>query len=142
MNTIVLGVDGSDTAHTATSWTVDIAVATGAQVVAVHAIPRFELWALGAVQIDSQPIVAEWKHQLGGAWTAPLRNANVPVTTQLVRGDPAAELLRVATETSAAMIVVGSTSHSVVHDLVVGGTAHKIINRSRVPVVLVPATAT
>ncbi len=36
------------------------------------------------------------------------------------------------------MLVVGAKSHSSVHDLVIGGTVHKIINRSAVPVVLVP----
>jgi nucleotide-binding universal stress UspA family protein len=35
------------------------------------------------------------------------------------------------------MLVIGAKSHSI-RDLVVGGTVHKVINRSTVPVVLVP----
>jgi nucleotide-binding universal stress UspA family protein len=66
-----------------------------------------------------------------------LRQAGVPCKTRFIRGDPAIELLRVATRLDAMMLVVGAKSHSA-HDLVVGGTVHKIINRSTVPVVLVP----
>ena len=51
---------------------------------------------------------------------------------------PAVELLRVATRLNATMLVIGTKSHSSVHDFVVGGTVHKIINRSSIPVVLVP----
>ena len=65
MTTIVLGVDGSNEAKRATCWTAYIASAIGAEVVAVHTIPRSELWALAALQIDAQPIIAEVQRELG-----------------------------------------------------------------------------
>ena len=55
-----------------------------------------------------------------------------------MRGDPAVELLRLATRLNALMLVIEAKSHGSMHDLVVGGTVHKIINRSPVPVTLVP----
>lgn len=103
----------------------------------VHVMPRSELWALGALQVDAKPIVDEARSLLDGPWTASLRKAGVPCRTRFVRGDRAIELLRAATRLDAMMLVVGAKSHSA-HDLVVGGTVHKIINRSTVPVVLVP----
>ena len=137
MNTIVLGLDSSKSSQAAVRWTAAIAAETGAQVVAVHVMARSELWTFGAFQVDVKPIIDELRTQLKGPWTAPLRKAGVSCTTRFVRGDPAIELLRVATDMNATMLVVGAKNHSA-HDLVVGGTAHKIINRSTVPVVLVP----
>ena len=139
MSTIVLGLDGSSGSQSAARWAVNMARETGAHVVAVHVVPRSELWTLAAVQVDSQRIVDELEELLDGSWTASLRKADVTYTTRVIRGDPAVELLRVATRLDAMMLVLGAKRRSAVHDLVVGGTVHKIINRSSVPVVLVPA---
>jgi hypothetical protein len=38
------------------------------------------------------------------------------------------------------MLVLGSKSQGVLADMIVGGTVHKVINRSTLPVVLVPAS--
>jgi nucleotide-binding universal stress UspA family protein len=141
MKTIVLGLDGSSEAKRATRWTAAIAAATGAEVVAVHAIPPSELWLMAAFQIDAEPIVADVQRELEGAWTAPLREAGIRCRTLLLHGDPAAELLRVVRDTEATLLVLGAMGHGAVHELVVGGPAHKIINRCPVPVVLVPPGA-
>ena len=93
---------------------------------------------LDAVQLNTDKLLVELRAELDGAWVAPLRKAGVEHTAQLVRGDPATELLRVAKKAHAVMLVVGSKGHSTIADLVVGGTVHKIINRSDIPVVLVP----
>ena len=138
MNTLVLGLDPSKGSQAAARWTAGVAADSGARVVAVHVMPRSELWTLGALQVDSKRFVDEMRILLDGTWTAALRKAGIPHTTRLVRGDPAGELLRIATRLSATMLVLGAKSHSSAHDLVIGGTVHKIINRSTVPVVLVP----
>jgi nucleotide-binding universal stress UspA family protein len=139
MNTIVLGLDPSKGSQAAARWTAGVAADAGARVVAVHVMPRSELWTLGALQVDAKPVVDEIRALLESSWTASLRKAGVSCTTRLVRGDPAVELLRIATRLNATMLVLGAKSHSSVHDLVIGGTVHKIINRSSVPVTLVPA---
>ena len=138
MNTIVLGLDQSKGSQAAARWVTQIARASDARVVAVHVMPRSELWTLGALQVDAKPLVDELRTLLAGPWTSSLRKADIACTTRFVRGDPAAELLRVATRLNATMPVIGTKGHSSVHDFVVGGTVHKIINRSSVPVVLVP----
>ena len=140
MSTIALGLDASKGAQAAAHWVTQIARASDDRVVAVHVMPRSELWALGALQVDAKPLVDETQALLAGPWTSALRKAGIACTTRFVRGDPAAELLRAATRLNAAMLVIGTKGHGSVHDLVVGGTVHKIINRSSVPVVLVPTT--
>ena len=139
MSTIVVGLDGSSGSQAAARWAANMARDTGAEIVAIHTVPRSELWTLAAFQVDPKAVVDELRELLEGRWTASLRKAGVTYTTRVVRGDPAVELLRVATRRKATMLVLGATSRSAVHDLVVGGTVHKIINRSSVPVVLVPA---
>jgi len=140
MNTVVLGVDPSKGAQAAVRWVAGFASESGADVVAVYVLPRSELWALGAFQIDAEQVVKEFRTLLNSTWIAPLRKAGISYTTRIVRGDPAAELLRLATRVEATMLVLGTKGHSSIHDLVVGGTVHKIINRSEIPVVLVPST--
>jgi nucleotide-binding universal stress UspA family protein len=140
VDTIVVGLDGSKGAERAVLWAAKQAQVTGARVIAVHAVPRSELWMFDAVQIDTDKLLVELRGQLEGAWVASLRKAGVEYTTQLVRGDPATELLRVAKRAHAVMLVVGSKGHSAMADLVVGGTVHKVINRSDTPVVLVPVS--
>ncbi|HTK16314.1 MAG TPA: universal stress protein [Acidimicrobiia bacterium] len=139
MDIIVLGIDGSKGAQAAAQWAAEQANRTGGRVIAVFAVPRSELWSLSAVQINIDEVLAEFRQLLDGRWTAPLRKADVEYTSQLVRGDPATELLRVAERAGAALIALGSKSHSNLADLIVGGTVHKVINRSSIPVVLVPA---
>jgi hypothetical protein len=102
-------------------------------------VPRSEIWTLAAFQVDPQPIVDELQELLDGRWTVGLRKAGIAYTTRLVRGDAAVELLRVATRLNATMLVLGAKRRASVHDLVVGGTVHKVINRSSVPIVLVPS---
>jgi len=139
MSKIIVGLDGSGGSQAAARWAANMARETGAEIVAFHAVPRSELWTLAAFQVDPQPIVDELRGLLDGPWTAGLRKAGVTYTTRVVRGDPAIELLRVAKRLDAMMLVLGAKRRSAVHDLVVGGTVHKIINRSSVPVVLIPA---
>ncbi len=138
MDNIVVGIDADKGAQSAVRWAARQAQQSGARVIAVHAVPRTGLWSLSAMQIDIDKILDELHELLDGSWTAGLRKAGVPYTTQLVRGDPATELLRAAKRAGASMLVLGSKSHSALTDLVVGGTVHKVINRSTIPVVLVP----
>jgi nucleotide-binding universal stress UspA family protein len=141
VDNIVLGVDGSSGSQNALSWAVKQAKQTDAHVVAVHAVPRTGLWSLSALQVDIEGVLRELRTLLEGSWTADLRASGVPFGTELVRGDPATELLRIANRTGASLVVLGAKSHSALADLIVGGTAHKVINRSAIPVVLVPPSA-
>ena len=138
MDTIVVGIDGSRGSLVAARWAAAQAHGREAHVIAVYAIPRTELWSMSAVQINIDKVIAEFRELLDGQWTAALRRADVDYTTQVVRGDPATELLRTAKRANASMLVLGSKSHGALADMIVGGTVHKVINRSTLPVVVVP----
>jgi len=139
METIVVGLDGDKGSQAAAVWAAEQAQPRGAHVIAVHVVPRSGLWSLSALQVDVDKVLAELRGLLDGTWCAPLRKSGVEYSTQLVRGDPALELIKAATRAKASMLVLGSKSHTGLADLVVGGTVHKTINRTTLPVVLVPA---
>ena len=137
--TIVMGVDGSPGSDAAVAWVAAHGPVLQARVIAVHVVSRMDLWDLAALQVDTAPLLAERRHKLKTTWTEPLRAAGLRVTTRLVRGDAAMELLRVAEQREADLIVIGSKNHSAARDIVLGGTAHKIVNHAHRAIVLVPA---
>ncbi len=139
METIVVGLDGDKGSLAAAVWAATQAESRDAHVIAVHVVPRSGLWSLSALQVDTDKMMDELRSLLDGTWCAPLRKSGVEHSTQLLRGDPAIELIRAATRAKASMLVLGSKSHTGLADLVVGGTVHKVINRTTLPVVLVPA---
>jgi nucleotide-binding universal stress UspA family protein len=135
---IVLGLDGSPGSEAAAHWVVAHSAALEADITAVLVIPRVELWELAALQINSERRLGTSRSLLQGAWTQPLRAAGLHVTTRLIRGDPAFELCDFANGIGADLLVIGAKSHSAIRNLL-GGTAHKVANHSRIPVVLVPS---
>ncbi len=135
---IVVGVDGSDGSLLAVRWSAKLASNLAAEVHAVHVESRAALWEFSAIQIDIGSYLDELRSLLDGMWTQPLRDADVVCHTELVRGDPATELLRSADALEADLVVVGARKHATLHDLFLGGTAHKLVNRANRPVVVVP----
>jgi nucleotide-binding universal stress UspA family protein len=63
--------------------------------------------------------------------------ADVSVTTQLLRGDPAETILRTVRKGEHDLIVMGSHGHSRLHRALLGSVSHRILHDSPVPVMLV-----
>jgi nucleotide-binding universal stress UspA family protein len=133
---IVVGVDASESSHGAVRWSARLAGALDMQIEAIHVESHLALWELSALQVDFDPYLRELQSLLDDAWTQPIRDVGVCCRTRLLRGDPSKEIMRIADEVEAFLIVVGAQRHF--HDHLIGGTAHKLVNRSRRPVVLVP----
>ena len=136
---IVVGVDGSEGAQRALGWSAELASALDAEVFAVYVVPQSWLIQLDAVQLDTKGFLAETRAKLVGEWTEALRAADVRYSTEFLRGDPATELLGVAHARHADMIVIGGATHGSLRDALLGGTAHRIVNRSPLPVLVVPS---
>lgn len=60
------------------------------------------------------------------------------VTTQLAEGDTANAILDYAQEWKADLIVMGTHSHSALEKLLMGTVAEKVLEKTRVPVYMVP----
>jgi nucleotide-binding universal stress UspA family protein len=135
---ILLGVDGTQGAVRATNWTAELAHDLGARVVVVHVVSEAWLMELSAFQFSADELVKRARTRLVGPWTQPLRDAEVQYLTELVRGEPASELLRLADERRVDLIVIGGTHHSGLRGAILGGTAHRVVNHSLQPVTVVP----
>ncbi|MEO8692215.1 MAG: universal stress protein [Acidimicrobiales bacterium] len=135
---ILIGLDGSPGSHNALRWVAEHGPALDAQIIAALVVPRSEIWELASVQIDSGPALARRRAHLEGDWTDPLRAVGLRVTTRLLRGEPGAQLCKLAETRAADLLVIGAKSHSAVPHLL-GGTAHKVANHARCPVLLVTA---
>ncbi len=67
-----------------------------------------------------------------------LAATGVPAEILVRRGNPAGHILEESQEHDAAYIIVGSHGHSALFDLVLGSTSQSVLNRAKMPVVVVP----
>jgi nucleotide-binding universal stress UspA family protein len=135
---IAVGVDGSDGSDHALTWAAELAESVGAEILAVHVVPQSWLVELEAFQVKTDQLVAERRAKLLGEWTDGLRKQGVAYSAEFGSGNPAAELLRIAREHHADVIVVGGSPHHGIRRDAIGHTAHRVANLSPLPVVVVP----
>jgi nucleotide-binding universal stress UspA family protein len=136
---ILVGVDDSNGAQHALRWCAELAASNNSHVYAVHVVSNTWLIELGALQMDSAPVIARARANMVGPWTDPLRERGVEYSTDVVVGDAASLLLGRATERHADLIVLGASRHRSLRDELLGGTAHRVVNRSSIPIAVVPA---
>lgn len=133
---ILVGVDGSACAQRALQWTVALAEALGADVVAVH--------ALGLLTHLPGPAVPSAGHhddvqRAFEQWCEPLRSSPVAHRCLLVEGNPVIALLTAGDEHDADLLVVGSRGTGGFPGLQLGSSSLQLVQHSSRPVVVVPA---
>ncbi|MFI5041932.1 MAG: universal stress protein, partial [Acidimicrobiales bacterium] len=70
-----------------------------------------------------------------------LREAGVEVEVAIIHDRPAASLLDVAAQRQASLIVVGTNGESPMIGAILGSVPQKLLHRSPIPVLVVPAPA-
>ncbi|NNN13898.1 MAG: universal stress protein [Acidimicrobiaceae bacterium] len=133
---ILVGVDGSANSLGALNWTIALAQQTNAEVMAVHAMGLKPIEEDGKFLSpeEARHITAEL---LDSVWCAPLKNSGVKHQNLLIEGSPVSALLEIAGELAVDLIVVGTRGHSL-GEASIGSTAHRIIEESKTPVVVLP----
>lgn len=132
ISTIALCVDGSGKTTDAIDWCADAAAALDAKVVAVAAVQPFFEWVP-----KGDPL--SWRREFeeqAMTWVEPLQEAGVAVLTRTTPSDEPAETLLDAAK-RAQLIVVGTQGLNKL-GLRLGGTAMRLLNRTAVPLVMVP----
>jgi nucleotide-binding universal stress UspA family protein len=137
MSTIVIGIDGSEGARHALTWTIAMATRIDAEVCAVLALRPFGEFIITAPPFPEETLQAV-KTDFEQEWCAPLRSAGVPYRTQMVEAEPAHALMRVADKEGAEMIVVGAHGHGGLADRVLGSVSYRLAHHATRPVVIVP----
>lgn len=136
---IVCGVDGSSNAHRALDLACSLAVATGSEVLAVHALGLMS--ELDGEHVPSSEHRDEIERRLRDDWCRPLaERADLGDRwgCRLVDGSPPDVLLHTADEVDASFIVVGARGIGGHPDLMLGSTSHQVIHRSHCATVVVP----
>lgn len=135
MGTIVLGYDGSEGAKEALRVATDLAKGMGDTVLAIFGYAQF---APGGENRDHELAVADLAQGRLDEATEALTAAGVSCEELLVHRHAAEALLEVAAERQARMIVVGSAAEHPLVGALLGSTAYKLVNRSDIPVLVVP----
>ena len=137
--TIVVAVDGSGGAGRAAETAAKIAADTKDQVVVCHGVAVSHSWGE-----DLPDETTGETEQLVGRYVAQLAAAGVPATGEVHQardkgiGDA---LIDVAKSHQAGLIVVGTRGRSNVKSVLLGSTAHEVVSKSTLPVLVVPEKA-
>ncbi len=134
---IVVGTDGSANAALALRWAIDLALATDAEVVAVHSMGLLLHPGPGET-VPSYGHRDEVRTRFEEHWCAPLRDTGVRHRMIFLEGNPVSGMLRAAGDLHADLIVVGSRGHGGFPELRLGSTSHQLLEYSEHPVTVVP----
>jgi nucleotide-binding universal stress UspA family protein len=127
-NAVVVGIDGSESAEHALRWAADEAGRTGRRLVVVHV---GDLTAT-EVSADPRPFGRELLDE--AVTTLVHTNPDVPVSTELLTGEPAHQLVEMSR--SAALVVVGRGRRGLAA-LLLGSVAHHVLAHAHCPTVAV-----
>lgn len=138
MSAIVLGYDDSPAARAAMHWAGGQARLTDAEVSVIYVLSSVVQWELAAIQVNPDPIRHEFERRLRDDWSSPLRRDGVRHRTEVAVGRVADELIRIAQQVSADLIVIGMTSHGSLAELANKSTLRQLRGHAVRPVVAVP----
>ncbi len=138
MGDYVVGYDGSDCAKAALGVAAGLAEATGAGLVIVFGYEPPSMRAGGPVGYQKDAIEAIGEERLAEA-KAILGDSTVSVETLPVPELPADAVIDVARERDATLIVIGTRGETPLMGAILGSTAYKLLHRSPIPVLVVPA---
>ncbi len=130
---IVLGYDGSEHARRALKVAIDLARKYGSEILVVTVVD--------AASLSSDPnairIASEAAGQISAEASEILSREGIAHRAFVRQGDPSTEIARVAEESSADLIVVGSRGLSTLKRIILGSVSYGVLNKSRAPVLVV-----
>jgi nucleotide-binding universal stress UspA family protein len=145
METIIVGVDGSDGSRAALGWAFAEAAQRKARVVALS-VWQFPYMALGPSPIGGTIVPTdELQATSESSLAAILADVGVPdgvdVTQVAKEGSASQTLLGLAESEGASLLVIGARGHGGFAGLLLGSVATQCVNHATVPTVVVPAAA-
>jgi nucleotide-binding universal stress UspA family protein len=143
METIVVGVDGSQHSLDALRWGVAEAALRDAKVVAVHAFVAAQTMTgyggLYVMELDFQALREAARGLLEEAIDAAVPNAPVEIEPVVAEGLPTAVLVAAADDAS--LLVVGSRGRGGFKGLLLGSVSQQVAHHAPCPVVVVRSPA-
>jgi nucleotide-binding universal stress UspA family protein len=136
VSTLVLGYDGSPSANAALAKTIELAPTLGSSVVVVFGYYLSPLGG-GDVHDYKERLETHAKHEVGRA-VADLEAGGIETVVRIVSAKPADAILAVAEEVGANLIVVGTVGESPISGALLGSVVLKLVQRSSIPLLVVP----
>jgi nucleotide-binding universal stress UspA family protein len=138
MKRIVVASDGSPASARGLEEVADLAPRIGANVIVVFVrhVPATAMMAPGVTTAPVAQSLDEQETQVRQEVLRVLGGAGVSWEFVVRSGSPGEEILRVADETAADLVVVGSNRHSSLHNLILGSTAAYLAGHSPAPVLV------
>jgi nucleotide-binding universal stress UspA family protein len=141
MERILIATDGSDSAHEAIELGLELASEQQAKPIFVHVIPEVDAMPSAGFGMAIPPTVP---HEPTADDRAPLEAAleiaaeqGIEARTELLAGNPAAEIVAYADSIDAGLIVVGSRGHGKLASALLGSVSRGVLHESRRPVLVV-----
>jgi nucleotide-binding universal stress UspA family protein len=137
---IVVAYDGSDHAIKALNTAIELAKAFNSKLDVVEVVDTAALLGMGFAPIPSDVIAQIYNKAQNDVEQAKKKaqDAGVKdVTSQVLEGDPATSIIEYASKNGADLIVMGSRGLSTFKRLVLGSVSSKVVQESRVPVLVV-----
>lgn len=143
VRSILLPTDFSECARRAVPFAAGLARLTGARVVCLHVIEPV-MPAVGLSPTAEPLPVADYGEELEETATRELPSfcggaefEGIEVEDVVARGEPAAEIVRVAAERKIEMIVISSHGRTGLGRILFGSTAESVVRHARCPVLVV-----
>lgn len=137
MRTILIATDGSAPANAAVAAGLELAAEESAEVVFVHVISILDLSPTTNGGDEPQRVPRPEDDPVLRAALDRARTGRVAARTELLIGYPPKQILRVARELDADLIVVGSRGLGRMKSAVLGSTSHEVLANSDTPVLVV-----
>ncbi len=137
---IVVAYDGSDQAIKALNTAIELAKAFNSKLDVVEVVDTAALLGMGFAPIPSDVIAQIYNKAQNDVEQAKKKaqEAGVKdVTSQVLEGDPATSIIEYASKNGADLIVMGSRGLSTFKRLVLGSVSSKVVQESRIPVLVV-----
>ena len=143
MKKILIATDGSDSAHEALEFGLDLAAEQDAKAFIVHVAPAVDVMPYANFGYVAPSVPHEFdEHDRECLQEAAELAAEkgVDVETGLLKGRPADEIVTYADTIDADLIVVGSRGHGAIASALIGSVSRGVLHESRRPVLVVRGT--
>ena len=142
MGRVVIATDGSEGSMEAIRFAASLLDASRARVVLLHVIPTTTI-PLGTTSLHPDDKVEVEKTMWEGGQAilsrgaAPLEGAGIPVEGRLARGQAADEILEVARQENAVLVVLSSHGEGGAEERDLGSTSEAVVKSAHCPVLVV-----
>jgi nucleotide-binding universal stress UspA family protein len=138
MSDLIIGYDASECSKAALDAAITLARALGDRIIVAYAEAPPDSFIGDEWKVHRQALGEIGQRATSEALDR-VRAAGIEVEVELVTLKPAHALLAIAERRNARMIVVGTHGEGPIAGALLGSVPHKLLHRSRIPVLVVPA---